>query len=153
MHLARAEDELLLARTDYLFSTDASVAATLGIPAGKTFFFSVITHSYFAVFHATKAYLVTKGIMTGPPKEHAATLAAFRRLVAIGAVDKDLLHAYDEEALKADTLLDVLKQERTDRGLWTYNVVREANKPYALASIQNATRFVSVIKGMTISSG
>jgi uncharacterized protein (UPF0332 family) len=152
MHLARAEDELLLARTEYLFSTDASVAATLGIPAG-TFFFSVITHAYFAVFHATKAYLVTKGIMTSPPEEHAATLAAFRRLVAIGAVDKDLLRAYDEEALKADTLLHVLKQERTDRSLWTYNVVREANKPYALASIQNATRFVSVIKGMTISRG
>ena len=73
LFMNRSADEFLLAETDMRISSELAVKQSLGIPQGKTFYHSVISHAYFAIFHAAKAYLFKKGIKTSPPSEHHKT--------------------------------------------------------------------------------
>jgi len=146
LYAIRAEDEFLLAEKDMLISTDAKVKAELGIPIGKTFFYSVISHAYYSIFYCAKAYLFSKGIKTSPPEEHKKTFNAFKKFVDIGVLEAELLKIYEDAAIKADALLGIFKREK--RGMFTYNLKSEANIPYAKESIENARKFVANVKAL-----
>ena len=60
LYLIRAEGEFLLAEKDMQISTDIKIKEILGIQKDKTFFYSVIAHAYYSIFHCAKAYLLTE---------------------------------------------------------------------------------------------
>jgi len=146
LFLERSEDEFLLAKTDYMLSCDIMTKKNMGIPEYKTFYHSVISHAYFSIFYAAKAYLFNKKIKTHPPGEHQRTLKAFKNLVKEGIVDKELLNIYERELSKASTLLEIFQKEKEKRGYFTYNIQSEANIPFAQESLENARIFIASIK-------
>ena len=146
LYLLRAEDEFLLSQKDLQISIDDKTKEFLGIPKEKTFFFSVISHAYYSVFYAAKAYLLVKGIKTTMPKEHKKTFNAFKGFVKEGVLDKELLKIYEAEIIKADSLLKIFRAEKRKRGTFTYQMKSEANLPFAEESVENARKFVSNIK-------
>jgi len=146
LYLNRAQDEFLLAKKDMELSMDDSIKQRLGIPADKTFFYSVISHAYYSIFYSAKAYLFLKGIKIYPPSEHKKTYIQFKEFVKKGFIDKELLKIYENELIKADDMLKILKTEKNKRGKFTYNIKSEANMPYAKESIENSRRFISFIK-------
>ena len=148
LYLNRAEDEFLLAEKDMQLSIDIKIKEKLGIRIEKTFFYSVITHAYYAIFHSARAYLLSKRIKISPQKEHQKTFNSFKKFVKTGELDKELLNLYETEIIKADSLLSIFKKEKKKRGRFTYNIKSEANIPYAKESIENARRFVSSIKAI-----
>lgn len=148
LYLKRAEDEFLLAKKDLQISTDFKLKEIFGIAKEKTFFHSVITHAYYAIFYCAKAYLISKGIKTKPPEEHKKTYEEFKKLVDLGKLDKELLAIYDKEIVKAETLLDIFFIEKRKRGIFTYDIRSEINLPYAKESIQNAQKFISALKSI-----
>jgi len=146
LYLIRAEDEFLLANKDMQLSTEQKIKEILGIQKEKTFFYSVITHTYYSIFYCAKAYLLSKGIKTIAPEEHKKTYEEFAKFVKKGILDEELLKIYENEITKADSLLKIFKIEKKKRGLFTYNIRSEANIPYAQESIDNARKFISLIK-------
>jgi len=130
------------------FSTDIIIKEVLGILKDKTFFYSVIAHSYYSIFHSAKAYLLNKDIKTTAPEEHKKTYDLFSIFVKNGELDKELLIIYENEIFKANSMLQIFKTEKKKRGMFTYNVKSEANMPYAQESVDNAQRFVSSIKNI-----
>lgn len=148
LYLIRAEDEFLLAKNDMKASIDLKVKEILGLQKEKTFFHSVIAHAYYSIFNCAKAYLASKGIKTEAPEEHKKTFNEFAKFVNNGILDKELLTIYENEMEKADSLLKIFKIEKKKRGIFTYNVKSEANVPYAKESIENAEKFVSMIKSI-----
>ncbi len=148
LYLIRASDEYTLAKNDMKSSTDKSVKEVLGIQENKTFFHSVIAHSYYAIFYCAKAYLMSKGIKTKPPEEHKKTYLEFAKFVHDKTLDNELLEIYEEEITKADSLLKIFQLERKKRGIFTYNVKSEANIPYAKESLENAKKFISTVQSL-----
>ena len=146
IYLERAGNEILLSENDMRMSIDKEIKKFLGIPIEKTFFNSVISHAYYAIFYAAKAYLKSLNIKTSPPEEHKKTYEEFKKIVDSGKLDKQLLEIYETESTKAESLLDILLTEKRKRGLFTYNVKSEANIPYAKESINNSVKFLSLIK-------
>jgi len=142
----RAADEFLLAETDMRISNEIDIKKSLGILPNKTFYHSVISHAYFSIFHAAKAYLFGKGMKIGPPGEHQKTFNAFSKKVKEGIVDRELLAIYEQEITKAGVLVDIFKTEKKKRGDFTYNIRSEANIPFAQESIDNARKFTSAIR-------
>lgn len=148
LYLERSGDEFLLADNDMKISTIKKFKEIMGIPEGKTFFNSVITHSYYSIFYCAKAYLLRKGISTFPPEEHKKTYERFAALVRDGIVDRELLAIYDDAIVKAESLLNIFFHEKRKRGRFTYSIRSEANIPYANESIANARKFVSSLKAI-----
>ncbi len=146
LYINRAEDEFLLAENDMKSSTDIKIKEALGIQRDKTFFYSVISHAYYCIFYTAKAYLLSKGIKTGPPEEHKKNYKEFKKAVDSGQLDKQLLDIYEKETEKAEVLLKILFKEKRKRGIFTYNLKSEVNLPYAQESIENSKKFVSLIK-------
>ncbi len=146
LYIRRADDELLLARTNFDISTKVEVKEFLKIPQNKTFFNDVISEAYYSIFYSAKAYLLTKGIETTPPEEHRRTYLAFKEFIEKGILDKELLEIYNLEAEKAEVLLKIFLKEKGNRGKFVYNINSEANLPIASGSINNAKKFVSLIK-------
>lgn len=148
LYLIRAEDEFLLAENDMKASIDLKIKEILGLQKEKTFFHSVIAHAYYSIFYCAKAYLLSKGVKTEVPEEHKKTFNEFSKFVKNGILDKELLRIYENEMDKADSLLKIFKVEKKKRGIFTYNIKSEANIPYTKESIENAKKFVSIIKGI-----
>ncbi|MDP2924759.1 MAG: hypothetical protein Q8N99_00135 [Nanoarchaeota archaeon] len=148
LYLDRAEDEILLSQKDLDCSINKETKDILGIPSEKTFYFSVISHAYYSIFYAAKAYLFLKGMKTEAPDEHQKTYEKFKTFVERGILDNELLKIYENEISKAESLLNIFFLEKGKRGRFTYNIKSEANLPYANESIENAKRFVSVIKAI-----
>jgi len=148
LYLLRAEDEFLLSQKDLQASTDEKTKDFLGIPKDKTFFYSVISHAYYSIFYAAKAYLLAKGIKTSQPSEHKKTYREFKKFVKEGGLDKELLKIYETEIIKADFLLKIFQSEKKKRGTFTYQMKSEANLPFATESIENARKFISSIKAI-----
>lgn len=148
LYLSRAEDEFLLSQKDMDLSTDLKTKETLGISLEKTFFYSVISHAYYSIFYTAKAYLLSKGIKTKAPNEHQKTYRKFRFFVVQGILDKELLKIYESEISKAEALLNIFFLKKSKRGRFTYNLKSEANLPYAKESVENARKFVSLIKAV-----
>jgi uncharacterized protein (UPF0332 family) len=148
LYLARAENELILARASFDISTKPGLKASLGIPKERTFFNNVISQSYYSIFYAAKAYLISRWIKTSAPEEHKATYESFRRETETGNLKRQLLEIYDTETAKAETLLKIFFREKKKRGMFTYNVQSEANIPYAQESLKNARAFISAIRAI-----
>ena len=148
LYLLRAEDEFLLSQKDLQLSTDDKTKDLLGIPKDKTFYYSVISHAYYSIFYAAKAYLLTKEIKTKVPNEHKKTFKEFKKFVKEGVLDKELLKIYEAEIIKADFLLKIFQSEKKKRGTFTYQMKSEANLPFAEESIDNARKFISNIKAI-----
>ncbi|MBS3122031.1 HEPN domain-containing protein [Candidatus Woesearchaeota archaeon] len=146
IYLERADTELLLAEKIKIITEEDDIKVLLKIPQDKTFYSSVISHAYYAIFYAAKAILVTKGIKTSSSEVHKKTFDEFKNnFVDTGVLDVKLLEIYKKIVIRADVLLGVFKDEKWKRGHFTYNTIPQANKEPADDSLANAKLFVSNI--------
>ena len=147
--LDRADNELLAAMSLKKISEEESLKNALSIPAPTTFYSSVISHSYYSIFHSARAALLSVGIKISAPFIHNKAYEQFKKaFVDSGKLDKHILEAYEKVLIRAEDLLHIMKEEKTKRGRFTYKTYPQANKDPAEDSISNATLFVSHIKSM-----
>ncbi len=142
LYLDRAENELELAKMIFLITEDEALQKErFHIEKPLTFYSSVISHSYYCIFYSAKAYLLKDNIKTKPPEEHRKTFEEFRRLVENGIVGAELLRLYESVMLKADCLVEIFRQEKNKRGVFTYQKLAQANKEPAEESLSHAKKF------------
>lgn len=145
--LERASNEIFAAESLKKLTENAQLKQDFELPSDITFYSSVISHSYYAIFYSAKAILLTKGIKTSPPEIHKKTLDAFKtHLVDTGILDAKLLEIYRKLVIRADTLLGIFKGEKSKRGNFTYETIPQANREPAEDSLKNAKTFVSNIR-------
>ena len=145
IYLKRAENELNLSMIIFSISDDKNMQiSTFGMKE-DTYYSAVISHAYYSIFYAAKAYLLLKGIKTKAPEEHKKTLDQFSKLVDQGIVDLELLKIYQKMLIKADTLLHLFDYEKSKRGNFTYKTIPQANQEPAEESIKNAKIFFNNI--------
>ena len=150
LYLNRAENEIKLARIVFAVSKDQSMQVEVfGEKYPDTYYSAVITHSYYAIFYAAKAYLLTKGVVITPPEEHRKTYDALKGRVDSGELDVDLLRLYNEALVRAETLLGILKSEKKKRGDYTYQTLPQANQAPAAESVKNAETFYKHLRALT----
>ena len=131
----------------FAVSNDAAKKQEFQIEEETTFFSSVISHSYYAIFYGAKAILLTKDIKTEMPDAHKKTYEAFEEnFVKTGILDMELLRIYQKMIVRADELLQIFKDEKWKRGHFTYQTIPQANKEPAEQSVQNALKFIKNIK-------
>ncbi len=124
---------------------DSKKSFNIGIET--TFYSSVISHSYYAIFYVSKALLLTKNIITSPPEVHKKTYDKFKEtFVDTGILDVKLLMIYKKMIIKADQLLQIFKDEKWKRGHFTYQTIPQTNKDPANESLKNAKLFVKNIR-------
>mgnify|MGYP001573678276 CR=1 FL=1 len=146
IYFDRASNELLAAESLKRLSEDSKAKEEFNLPQKTTFYSSVISHSYYAVFYAAKAILLTKRIKTDAPNVHKKTYDEFKRVfVDTGMLDMKLLDIYKEMVIKADDLLQIYKDSKWKRGKFTYKTIPQANKEPAEESIRHAGIFISNI--------
>ncbi|MBR9692648.1 HEPN domain-containing protein [Candidatus Woesearchaeota archaeon] len=118
---------------------------TLELDEQQTFYSNAISASYFSIFYAAKAYLLSKGIKITAPREHEQTYERFSWFIETGVLDKELLAIYDDLKMKAKTLLNIFKEEKGKRGKFTYRKLSQANKLPAEESVKNARKFFTMM--------
>jgi len=140
-YLERAQNEINLSEIVMELSVNPSAQTNFKVTKLDTYFSSVISHAYYCIFYSAKAYLLKKSIKTKIPNEHKKTYEEFRGLIKKGIVDKELLKIYDEILVKAETLLGIFKEEKKNRGEFTYQKLAQANREPAKKSLENAKIF------------
>ena len=86
LYLERANNEIKFADIALFVSNNKDIQIdVMKIDEPETYYSSVISHSYYCIFYASKAYLAKKEIKTGPPEEHKKTYEEFKNLVFQGA--------------------------------------------------------------------
>ncbi|MFH1053162.1 MAG: HEPN domain-containing protein [Candidatus Woesearchaeota archaeon] len=146
IYLNRANNEILLAQTVKKISENQEDKQNFKLPLDITFYSSVISHSYYSIFYAAKAMLLTEGIKTSAPEVHKKTYDKFKeKFVDTGILDVNLLIIYKKAIVKADQLLDIFKEEKKKRGDFTYTTIPQANKDPADKSLENARTFYNNI--------
>jgi len=144
IYLERANNEILAAESLKKLSEELKSKEEFELPENITFYSSVISHSYYSIFYAAKAILLTKGIKTSSPKVHSKTYDKFKKhFVETGILDVKLLEIYKKIVIRADELLEIFKDEKWKRGNFTYNTLPQANKEPAENSLSNAKTFIS----------
>ena len=139
IYFDRAGNELLAAESLKKLSEDAKAKEDFDIPQKTTFYSSVISHSYYSVFYAAKAILLTKKIKTDAPNVHKKTYDEFERVfVKTGILDMKLLSIYKEMVVRADDLLEIFRESKSKRGRFTYKTIPQANIEPADESIKHA---------------
>ena len=113
--IKRAENEIIIAEKLKNMSDDAKIKIYMDIPRDMTFYSAVISHAYYGIFYSAKAYLISKKINLQKQGQHQKVFFEFKKLVSKGIVDKELLKIYEEVKIKAEALLDILKNERSKR--------------------------------------
>ena len=141
LYIERSKNELDLARAIFKLSTDTHLKIELELKEDSTFFSNVIATSYYCIFYAAKALLISKGITTDAPEEHRKTLEEFENLVHAGIIDVELLQIYKSIVIKADELLGIFKKEKSKRGRFTYQRLPQANLGIAEESLVHAEKF------------
>lgn len=141
LYLKRAQNELNLALMVMKISDDKNLQTSFFKMEEDTYYSAVISHSYYCIFYAAKAYLLTRGIKTEAPEEHKKTYDAFGKLVDTGTVDVELLKIYEKMLVRADSLLHIFELEKGKRGRFTYRTLPQANREPARESIENAQTF------------
>jgi|SRR3989344_4382634 len=145
-YIERAGNEIVIAETLNKISIDLQTKQSFGIDDKTTFYSSVISHSYYAIFYIAKAILLTKNVKTDFPEVHKKTYEEFEKyFVKTGILDVKLLKIYKEMIIKADYLLEIFKDLKIKRGKFTYKTIPQANKEPAEKSLENAKTFVSNI--------
>lgn len=147
-YLERAQNELNLAEIIIEISTNQNFQNNFKVTKIDTYFSGVISHAYYAIFYSAKAYLLQKGIKTKVPNEHQKTYKKFKKLVMKGVIDAELLNIYEDILIKAETLLGIFKDEKKNRGEFTYQKLSQANKEPATKSLENATTFFRHINNL-----
>ena len=145
IYLARAENELNLSMMVQRISNDKKMQVEIFGMKEDTYYSAVISHDYYSIFYAAKAYLLLKGIKTSAPEEHKKTLDEFSKLADKGVIDIELLKIYQNLFMKADTLLHIFELEKGKRGKFTYRRIPQANQDPAIESIKNAKIFFNTI--------
>ncbi|MBS3095434.1 HEPN domain-containing protein [Candidatus Woesearchaeota archaeon] len=148
IYLQRAKNELNLSLIIMKVSDDKDLQLSIFGMQADTYYSAAISHAYYCIFYATKAYLLTKGIKTEAPEEHKKTFNEFSRFVNKGTVDIELLKIYRNILIKADTLLCIFELEKGKRGRFTYRRIPQANQEPAQESIKNAQFFFKSIFGL-----
>ncbi|MFH1127534.1 MAG: HEPN domain-containing protein [archaeon] len=144
--LERADNEIHAAESLKKLSEDLNSKKEFELSVDVTFYSSVISHSYYAIFYAAKAILLSKGIKTSSPDIHKNTFEEFEKhFVKTGVLDTKLLEIYRKMVVRADDLLEIFRDEKWKRGTFTYRTIPQANKEPAEDSIRNAKFFVSNI--------
>jgi uncharacterized protein (UPF0332 family) len=141
IYLARAENEVNLSLIVLKISDDTKMQVEIFGLKEDTYYSAVISHAYYAIFYAAKAYLLQKNIKTNAPEEHRKTFEEFSKLVDKGTVDRELLEIYQKILMRADTLLHIFELEKGKRGKFTYKRIPQANKDPAQESVNNAKIF------------
>ncbi len=145
LYLARAQNELNLSVIGQTISDDKKMQVDLFGMKEDTYYSAVISHSYYTIFYAAKAYLLLKSIKTEAPEEHKKTFDEFSQQVEKGTVDRELLKIYKNILMKADVLLHLFEWERSKRGKFTYRRIPQANQEPAQESIMNAKTFFNYL--------
>ena len=122
-------------------SDDKEMQVSVFKVSEDTYYSAVVSHAYYCIFYAAKAYILTKGIKTEAPEEHKKTFEEFDKLVEKGIVDVELLKIYEKMLIKADVLLSIFELEKGKRGKFTYKTLPQANREPAKESIENAQTF------------
>jgi uncharacterized protein (UPF0332 family) len=144
--IERAQNELLASESLKRLSDEANAKESFHLSNKTTFYSSVISHSYYAIFYAAKAILLTEGVKTAGPEIHRKTFDEFKRyFVDTGILDVKLFEIYRKTAVRANDLLEIFRDEKWKRGNFTYNTIPQANKEPAEDSLKNAKTFVSNI--------
>ncbi len=144
--LNRADTEIIAAEALRKLSEEPEAKENFQIPSNATFYSSVISHAYYAIFYAAKAILLTKSIKTSSPEIHKKTFDEFQKhFVETGILDVKLLEIYKKLVIRADDLLEIFKDEKWKRGNFTYTTIPQANKAPADDSLKNAKLFISNI--------
>lgn len=147
IYLQRALNEISAAKLLFVISNNPTKKQEFQIEEETTFYSSVISHSYYAIFYGAKAILFVKNIKTEMPDVHKKTYEAFdEHFVKTGILDMELLKIYQKMIVRADELLQIFKDEKWKRGHFTYQTIPQANKEPAEQSIQNAVTFIKNIK-------
>ncbi|OGJ19069.1 hypothetical protein A3K73_01995 [Candidatus Pacearchaeota archaeon RBG_13_36_9] len=147
LFMDRAQNSIFASQALKKISEDDSIKKTFGFTKEDSFYSSVINHSYYAIFYAAKAYLLSRNIpLKSKQGQHQQVYFEFRKLVQGGEIEKELLRIYEENKLKAEVLLDILKSEKEKRTDFTYETIPQANKTPAEESLNNALTFISHIK-------
>ena len=152
IYLDRATNEIMAAESLKRLSEKEEDKINFDLPEDISFYSSVISHSYYSIFYAAKAILLTKEIETKAPKVHKKTFEEFKhKFVDTKELDISLLKIYKKMIVRADELLEIFKNEKWKRGHFTYQTIPQANKEPAEDSLKNSKFFVSnimkVIKG------
>ena len=146
IYLERSNNEIMAAESLKRLSEQSEDKKNFDLPLNISFYSSVISHSYYAIFYSTKALLLTKNIKTSSPEVHKKTFEEFKKnFVDTGILDVSLLKMYNKMMIRADDLLQIFKDEKWKRGHFTYQTIPQANKPYADESIKHSKFFVSNI--------
>jgi uncharacterized protein (UPF0332 family) len=146
LYARRAENELKLAEIIFHISGNNELKTRLKANEEDTFYSASISHAYYSIFYSAKALLLTKGIKTESPEIHKKTYDEFKsNFVDTGELDIELLKIYKAMLVSADELLSLFKEEKRNRGHFTYQTVAQANMPYADNSIKNARKFTANI--------
>ena len=141
IYLARSQNELNLSMMVQKISDDKTMQVEIFAMKEDTYYSAVISHAYYCIFYAAKAYLLLKGIKISAPEEHRKTFEEFSKLVDKGTVDIELLRIYQSMLMRADTLLHIFELEKGKRGKFTYRRIPQANQEPAQESISNAKTF------------
>jgi len=144
--LERANNEISAAESLNKLSEEGKIKQDFNLPSNTTFYSSVISHSYYAIFYAAKAILLTKEIKTSFPEVHKKTYLEFEKnFVKTGELDVKLFKIYEKMIVRADQLLEIFGEEKWKRGNFTYQTIPQANKEPANESVKHAKFFVSNI--------
>lgn len=147
LYLERAENEIVLSNIIFNISNDKNLQSSVfEIVPARTFYSAVITHAYYSMFYAAKAYLIKNKIFVNAPNEHVKVYEAFSQLVDEGKVDVELLRIYSSIAFKAEVLLHFLQVEKRKRGNFTYHTLSQANQAPAKESIDHAQIFLTNLR-------
>ena len=142
LYIDRAENEIKLSEIIFTISEKPEIQTdSFEVKDPETYFSAVISHSYYSVFYAAKAYLSKKGIKVSAPEEHKKTFEEFKKFVKSGELDVELLKIYQEAIVRAEYLLGIFKEEKKKRGTFTYRTLPQANKDPAEQSLKHAKIF------------
>lgn len=147
IYTERAENEYDIARVMFKISQEQEIKLNLELEENETFYSAVISHSYYSIFYATKALLLTKKIETYAPEIHKKTFEEFKKhFIDTGELDVELLRIYKQMIIRAEALLEIYKVEKIKRGDFTYKTIPQANINPAKESLENAKIFLRNIK-------
>ena len=146
VYLDRSNNEIMIAESLKRLTEQEGDKENFDLPEGISFYSAVISHSYYAIFYAAKALLLTKKIDTKAPEVHKKTFEEFKKnFVDTNELDINFLKIYRKMIVRADELLQIFKDEKWKRGHFTYQTIPQANKEPAEDSLKNAKFFVSNI--------
>lgn len=150
--LQRASNELKLAGIiDFISKNPKLQLDIFKIAEPETYYSAVISHSYYAIFYAAKAYLVSKNIhIKSEQGQHQQVYFEFRKSVLKGEIEKELLKIYEDVAIKAEVLLEIFLKEKGKRSEFTYQKLPQANAEPATESLNNASLFFKTINRLLI---